>query len=287
MIEQTIVNGLMLGGVYALAAAGFSLVWGVMNIINLSHGSLIMLGAYLTFLLSENFGIDPFLSIPVCMAALFIVGYLLQRGVINFVVRAPVFMTLILTFGIDLVIVNLALVAFSADVRTVTTSYGGANFTIIGVTVPWIRVAILGVALVLTAVTGYILFRTRLGQAIRAVRMDLDAAQLCGVHTATIYAVTFGIGAALAGAAGALIGVVSSITPIMGLSYIAKVFAVAVLGGLGSMVGVVVGGVCLGLFEAFAGVMLGSGYQDMVGYVLLILVLLIKPAGFFGKEYYN
>jgi branched-chain amino acid transport system permease protein len=286
MTEQILVNGLLLGGVYALAAAGFSLVWGVMNIINLSHGSLIMLGAYLTFWLWQILGVDPFLSIPVCVTVLFIFGYLLQRGVINFVVRAPVFMTLILTFGINLIIVNLALVAFTADVRSVTSAYGGVTFELGDVLIPSTYVVIFVVALLLTAGTSLLLLRTRLGQAIRAVRMDADAARLYGARTGSIYAVTFGLGAGLAGAAGALISMVDSITPLMGLSYTAKAFTVTVLGGMGSMLGAMVGGVCLGLIEAFAGTLLGAGYQDMMGYILLIVILIVKPTGLFGKEYY-
>jgi branched-chain amino acid transport system permease protein len=286
MIEQILVNGILLGGVYALAAAGFSLVWGVMNIINLSHGSLIMLGAYLTFWLWQSLGVDPFLSIPVSMIVLFIFGYLLQRGVINFVVRAPVFMTLILTFGINLILVNLALVAFTADVRTVTSPYSGVSLELGDVFVPLIYVTIFVVALLLTAATSLLLLRTRLGQAIRAVRMDSDAARLCGARTGSIYAITFGLGAGLAGAAGALISMVDSITPLMGLSYTAKAFTVTVLGGMGSMIGALVGGVCLGLIESFAATTLGAGYKDLVGYILLIVILIVKPTGLFGKEYY-
>lgn len=286
-MTQVAVNGLLLGGIYALAGVGFALVWGVMNIINIAHGAFVMLGAYIAYWMFVLTGLDPFLAVPLSMASLFLFGYLAQRHVINYVIRAPVFMTLILTLGINMIIVNLARLAFTADVRAVRTDYVGTSIAIGDVRLPLVRVAVFVVAVAIATALSMFLRRARLGQAIRAARMDSDAALLCGVDIGRVYAVTFGISAALAGAAGTLVSTVMAITPEMGLPFLAKAFAVTVLGGMGSVLGAIGGGIALGLIESTAASTLGGGYRDMAGYLVLILVLVIKPTGMFGKEGFN
>jgi branched-chain amino acid transport system permease protein len=286
LLAQALLNGLLLGGIYALVALGFSLVWGVMNVINVSHGAFVMLGAFTTYWLFVGVGLDPFLGAPVAMALMFVLGYLLQKYVINLIVRAPMFMTLILTFGINLVIVNLGIVAWTGDVRSITTGLSGQGVVLGPFVVPYGRAATLLIALLATAALFVFMDRTRTGSAIRATRMDLLAAEGVGIRIDRIYALTFAIGAALAGLAGALISVTLPITPFMGLTYTGKAFVVTALGGLGNMAGALVGGLVLGVAETVGAALLGPGYQDAIGYALLVLILVLRPSGLLGRVGY-
>lgn len=283
---QVIVNAILLGAIYTAVALGFSLVWGVMNLINLCHGSMIMLGAYITFWSFQLYGIDPFYSIPISMLALFVIGYILQKYAINFVVRAPIFMTLVLTFGLDMLIVNIALILWTGNYRSVTTSYSGASLAIGSIVVPTIRLIIFFIAIILTTLLFLFMAKTRTGNAIRATRMDIEAAKLSGIRIDRIYAITYGIGAAIAGGAGALISMTYAISPIMGGSYLGKAFVICALGGLGNLAATMVGGLILAFLENIGAVILGPGYQDAIGLGLLVLILIIRPQGILGKEYY-
>jgi len=282
MLSQVIINGLLKGGLYALMAIGMSLIWGVMNIINIAHGSFIMLGAYLTYWLFVLWGLDPFVSLPLSMAAIFLLGWLLQKYLINLVVRADIFITLLLTFGIELLINNLALVFWSADVRKVQVAYGAANFELLGVTVPGVRLAACGLALLLTAILLYLMNRSRLGRAIRATSQQLEAAQLTGVRVGNIYAVTFGIGCALAAAAGTLWAVLFPIYPTMGGMLTLKSFVVTVIGGLGTMLGPLIGGLSLGVVEALGTNWFGSTFENLISFAIFLAVLILLPRGILG-----
>ena len=202
LIVQVLINGLLLGGLYGIMALGMSLIWGVMNIVNIAHGAMIMLGAYLTFWMFTLWGWDPFLSLPATIVLLFAYGYCLQRFLLNLIVRAQLFLTLLITFGVEVVMVNLVRIAWSSDLRQVTPTYAGANFAVGGVTVPYVRLWVFLTTVILSVAFLLILEKTRLGRAIRATSEELRAARLTGIPVAHIYAVTFGLGAALAGAAG-------------------------------------------------------------------------------------
>jgi branched-chain amino acid transport system permease protein len=280
---QNLVNGILAGGILALVALGFSLVWGIMNIINLAHGSFVMLGAYITYVLYANYHVDPFLSVPIAFGVLYAFGYLVQRYVINFVVRAPVLTTFLLTFGLSLLLINAALLVFHGDSKAVTPAYSGANFALGPVTVPWVKLWTLGVALAITGVLRLWLTRTKMGRAIRATSMDIGAAQLAGVRVAHVYAVVFALGAGLAGAAGALVSLSYSLNPTMGEPFVVKAFVVCVLGGLGSVEGALIGGLLYGVLEAFGSQYVGTGLQDAVALVVLLLVLIFRPTGIMGK----
>ena len=207
---------MLLGGLYGLMALGMALVWGVLNIVNLAHGALIMLGGYCVYFLFVGAHIDPFAALPIAMAVMFCVGYALQRFILNLIIRSAALNTLLITFGLDVVLTYLAQLAFSADFRAINPSYAGANVTVAGVTIPLVRLAVFMVALLLATALWVLLERTRLGRAIRATAQNLTAARLYGVDPARLYAVTFGLGAALAGAAGGLYGMVSQVTPYIG-----------------------------------------------------------------------
>jgi branched-chain amino acid transport system permease protein len=280
---QDLVNGLLAGGIFAVVALGFSLVWGIMNIINLAHGAFVMLGAYTAYVLFTYLHVDPFVSIPFAFAVMFALGYLIQRMVINNVVRAPILTTFLLTFGLSLLIVNCALLVFHGDIKGITTPYSGSNFALGPVTVAWTKLWTLVVALAITALMQAFLTRTRTGRAIRATSMDIGAAQLSGVRVANVYAIVYGLGSGLAGAAGVLISLSYSLQPTMGDPFIIKGFVVCVLGGLGSVQGALVGGLVYGILESFGSQYVGTGLQDAVALVVLLIVLTLRPTGIMGK----
>ncbi len=283
LLAQVLVNGVLLGGLYALMALGLALVWGVLNIVNLAHGALIMLGAYVGYYLFTLLDVDPFIALPIAMVVLFCVGYLLQAGILNLIARAAMFNTLLITFGIDVVLTQLAQMLFSADYRTINPGYAGANFMLFGITLPWVRVLAFAVALLLTLAMWLFLLHTRLGRGIRATAQNLGAARLYGVSPKRIYALTFGIGAALAGGAGDLYGVVSQINPYIGATLTAKSFAIAIIGGLESPLGVVVGGIFLGIVESLTALYIGPTFVDVASFGILVLVLIFRPNGLLGS----
>ncbi len=280
---QILANGILAGGILAVAALGFSLVWGIMNVINLAHGAFLTIGAYLSYVLFANFGIDPFASVPIAFAVMFAFGYLVQRFAINFVVRAPMLTTFLLTFGLSLLLVNAVLLVFHGDSKAVTPAYLGSNFSLGPVTVPWTKLWTLVVALGITGAMALWLGRSKTGRAIRATSMDIGAAQLSGVRVAHVYALVFALGAGLAGAAGVLVGLNQSLNPSMGDPYIIKSFVVCVLGGLGSVEGALAGGLLYGVVEALGSQFVGTGYQDAVALVVLLLVLVVRPRGLLGR----
>jgi branched-chain amino acid transport system permease protein len=285
-LVQLVVLGLLIGGVYVAVGIGFGLVWGVLNIVNLSHGALVIVGSYLTWKLFSSYGLDPFLSLPLDAALLFAIGYALQRLLINHVIRAPLLFTFLLTFGLNLVIINVLLFLFKSDFRSVTPSYAGAGLNLGPLVIPYTRLASLVIALLLAGLLGLILGRTRTGLAIQAVGADRDAAQLVGIDLRHVYALTFGIGAACAGVAGGLITLIQAITPTAGEPYTLEAFVVVILGGLGRVSATVVGGLLFGLVEVFAQSIPGSGsvYANAIAFGLLVLVLVTRPQGLLGRK---
>ncbi len=293
LIGQSVVNVLLLAGVLTVVALGFSIVWGVMNIINLVHGAFIMLGAYVTYLAFALAGIDPFLSIPVSMAIMFGLGYVIQRGTINYVMRAPLLVTFLLSFGLEIIIINLALYVFKGDLRAITTGYSGASITLMSdaasgntIEVPLVRLGAFVIAMLLAYLTNLLMSRTRVGRAIRSTGMDKDAAQLTGVKIGPIYALTFAIGAALAGAAGSLIAMSQSFQPGFGSTYTLRAFVIVVLGGLGSIPAVILGALLFATAEVITGLW-QPGLIQAVTFGLLVVVLIVRPSGIAGKAFYQ
>lgn len=287
LFVQVLVNGLALGGLYACIAAGFSLVWGVLNIINILHGSLIVLGGYLAFFAYQLLGISPFLFSPVAGAFTFALGFLLQRIMINPVMGRPVLITLVLTFGLNLVLDNAMLSLFKADYRKIILQPPLGVFEFGNVIVPADRVYATAVGLLLVGGLWALLRVTQLGRAIVAVRMDRDAAALMGIDVKRTYAIAFAIGTFMAGAAGALLAAIFPISPVSSGGYLGKAFIICVLGGLGSVPGVVVGGFALGIIESFGALALGPENALTVSFVLLLLLLVFRPAGLLGRRGFN
>jgi branched-chain amino acid transport system permease protein len=282
---QLVIIGLLSGGIYVAVGIGFSLVWGVLNIVNLAHGALVIVGGYLTWQLFAAFGLDPFLTLPIDAIALFAFGYAVQRGVINRVIRAPLLFTFLLTFGLNLIAINILLLLFKSDFRSVTPPYSGQGLDFDGIVIPYVRLAALAVALVLAGLLALILNRTRTGLAIQAVAADRDAAQLVGIDLRHLYGVTYGLAAACAGVAGGLIAMIQAITPTAGEPYTLQAFVVVILGGLGRVSATVVGGLAFGLIEAFGQSIPGSGsvFANAIAFGVMVLVLITRPQGLLGR----
>jgi branched-chain amino acid transport system permease protein len=284
---QATLYGLLQGGLLALIAVGFSLVWGVMNVINLAHGAFVLLGAYLAFELNSAIGLDPFLAMLPAAVVLFGAGYLLQRLLINLVVNAPIFITLLLTFGLQLVLVNALIIVFTANYRSIPTGYAADALTLPGdVRLPLGRLIAAALAVALAVGLGYVMRRTRTGLAILATGMDRGAARLMGIKAAHVYALTFGLAAAMAGAAGAAVGAVSTFSPADAGRFTLFSFVAAVLGGLGNMNGALYGGLLLGLVEGWGGQLLPGTLVNAVAFAVLVLVLAIRPQGLAGRAFY-
>lgn len=280
---QILINGILLGGLYGLMALGMGLVWGVLRIVNLAHGALIMLGGYAVYYLYTGAGIDPFAALPIAMLIMFGFGYALQRGLLNLIIRSAMLNTLLITFGFNVVLTYLAQIAFSADFRAINPPYAGNNIQIAGITVPLAQLAAFVIAIALATALGLLLNHTRMGRAIRATAQNLTAARLYGVNPKSVYSITFGIGAALAGASGGLYGVVAQISPYMGAALTAKSFVIAILGGLDSPVGVILGGMLLGVAESLTALYIGPTYTDVISFGLLVLILVSRPSGLFER----
>ncbi|MEI2778558.1 MAG: branched-chain amino acid ABC transporter permease [Tetrasphaera sp.] len=284
---QAIVYGLLQGGVLALVAVGFSLVWGVMNVVNLSHGAFVILGAYVSLLLKDHLGLDPFIGMIGAAVALFCFGYLVQRFLINLVVNGPIFITLLLTFGLELLLVQGMNLAFSANYQAIATSYAGNSISIGSVQVPLGRLFACLLAIAITVALVFVMNRTRIGLAIMATGMDRGAARLMGIRARHVYALTFGIAAALAGIAGTMIGMIDTFNPAAAGRFTLLSFVIAVLGGLGNMYGALAGGLLIGLVQALGGYYLPGTWVNALAFLVLILVLMFRPAGLVGRAFYS
>ena len=280
MLAQVVVSGILSGALYAMVALGLALIFGVMRIINVAHGPLLMLGAYATFFLYSALGINPYLTVPVSMLVLFAVGLLLERTLVFRVVDAPELSSLLLTFGISIALVNLAQLLFTSDLRSV--EYLTGSWVVGPLALSKARVVAFTVASALTGLSFLFLQRTRLGKAIRATSQNREVAMVCGIDVQRIHLVTFGLSAALAGAGGALIAVIVAIQPEMGQIWTFKSFLVIVLGGAGNYPGALLGGILLGLIEQLASLFLTTQLSEVVAYVLLVLILLVRPQGLLG-----
>jgi branched-chain amino acid transport system permease protein len=281
---QALINGVMLGGFYASMMLGFSVIWGVMGVINLAHGEMIMMGAYITWVLNENFGIDPFVALLVVMPVMFVFGYVLQYILINRIVDRPMLVSLLVTFGLSIMIANAAKLIFTADPRLTDTTFGGA-WTVGNVTFPVTKTMIMGVALVIMVSLHLFLQRTRTGKAIRAAAQNKQAARIVGIDINKIYAITFGICIAITGAAGALISPTQAVFPFMGPPLTLRAFTITALAGLGSIPGALFGGIVLGVIESMIGVYvsgIGTNLAIIASFALLVIILMTRPQGLFG-----
>lgn len=284
---QSLTFGLLVGALYGLAAAGLSLVFGVMKVLNVAHGDLLMLGGYGSFWLFSLYGIDPFVSLLIVGPLLFAIGIALHLGLFNRLTRfdeeSKIKNSLLIGFGLALVLQNLAIRLWTADERSITTLYSGVVARLGPVSLPLNRVATLAVAVGVIVAVHLFLTRTYVGKSIRATAEDWQAATLVGIDVRRAYLIAFALGTALAGIAGTLVTVGYAVAPGIGLQWTLKALVVVVLAGLGSVFGTFVGGLLLGLAEATSVWFVGGAYREVVGLVLFVLVLLARPQGLFGR----
>jgi len=290
-LAQFIVNGLLVGALFAAVAVGFALIWGVVDIINLAHGEMVMLGGYTAYwaltLATGSAGgslLVVLATLPVVVAVLFGVGYLLQRTLVRRVMGTDVFLTLLVTFGASIAIQQLAIRAWSANSRTIQVEFADPSFVVVGLIVPKMKlVAFLG-ALALTGLLWVFLQRSRTGRAVRAVSQNPEAAALVGIDVEHTRATTFGISSAIAGAVGVFVATILRIEPQMGLIYTLKSFVIVVFGGVGSIPGALLGGLLLGSVEETVAGLFSSQWTLAVSFSLLIVLLVVLPNGLFGQE---
>jgi len=282
-LVQTLINGILQGGVYAAAAVGLSLIFGVSGILNAAHGELVMLGAFATYWLFTLYHIDALLTLPISFGLLFALGWALQYFVLNRTLGRPILLSLLVTFGISLILVNVALRLWSGDHRMMRIPYFEHSLILGPFIVPLSRVVACVVGVGMVAGLSWLLAATRLGRMIRATAQDGEMARMLGVNPRTVYAITFGLGAGVSGVAGSLVAFYTPVEPNMGLTYTLFAFAVVVLGGLGYTAGVIWGGLTLGIAQALTETYLEAGLSLLVAFALLYGILRFMPAGIMGK----
>lgn len=281
---QVVVSGILTGGVYAIVGIGLSLIFGVMRVVNFAHGEFLALGMYAALLLFGRWHVDPYLAILAIFPLSLVLGYLTERVFIAPIARAPEHSSILMTVGIGLVISNLLLFGFGAQPESIYTSYSTATLHVGGVTFS-LPLSVSFVITVAVIVGLYLMLtRTEIGRAMRATAQNRDAAELVGVNSAHTRGVAFGIGAAMATLAGTLLLPVLYVVPTIGGVFTLKAFVVTVLGGMGNVVGAIGGGVILGVTESLGATYISSGYRDAFGLIAFLLVLLLKPAGLFGRS---
>jgi branched-chain amino acid transport system permease protein len=283
ILLPAIVNGLTMGAVYALVALGLTLIYGVLHIINFAHGSLLMVGLYGTYLL-HRVGIDPYVALVVMVPALFLLGYVLQWSVIGRASHGSDQNVLLVTLGASIVIENFALYVFTADTHTVETPYAAQMIDLDIALVPLPRLIAFGAALALAALLWFLIARTDLGRAIRAVAKERQGARLVGIDVDHIFAMSFGIGTACLGAAACLLLPMFYVSPHVGHVFVLVAFTVVVLGGMGSFSGALFGGLLIGVTESVGGLLLGESLGQIGIFLIFIATLMFRPSGLFGSR---
>jgi len=280
MLGQVVASGLLAGALYGMVALGLGLIFGVMRVINIAHGTLLTLGAYTTFWWFHLLGVNPYLSLLLSMPLMFLLGFVLQRVLVARVVDAPELSSLLLTFGISIALVNGTRLAFTSNLRSVEFLTG--SIVLGGIALSKSRLIAFGFAVVITALAYWVLQKTKFGKAIRATSQGRELAMVCGVNVPRVHLYAFGLASALAAAGGSLVAVMVAIQPEMGQVYTFKSFLVIVLGGAGNYPGALLGGLLLGLVEQLSSLLLTTQVSEAVAYVLLVLVLLLRPQGLLG-----
>lgn len=284
IVLPSIVNGLMFGAVYALVALGLTLIYGVLHIINFAHGALLMLALYAVYFMLEKAGIDPYVAIIVMVPGSFAVGYLLYRGVIGRLSHGRDENILLVTLGLAVIMENAALFFFTADTQTIVRpyTYEMLDFGFVLLSVP--KAVSFLAALLVCLVLWLVMTKTDLGRAIRAVAKERHGARLVGIDVENVFAISYGIGVACLGAAACLLLPIFYVTPTTGHVFVVIAFTIVVLGGMGSFVGALVGGLIIGVTESLGGLFLGESLGQIGISLIFILILLLKPTGLFGAR---
>ena len=284
IIGAAVINGILMGGIYTLVASGLTLIYGVLHIINFAHGSLLMVAMFGVFYLVTKLGMDPYVSLIVTMPAMFAMGYVLYKYLIGKLSYGKDENILLITLGLSIVIENLALMFFSGDSRTISMSYSDKMFEVGPLLVGLPKVISFVASMVMCALLGIFITKTDTGRAIRAVAKERMGARLVGIDVDKVFAISFGLGMATLGAAASLLMPIFYISPTTGHVFVMVAFTVVVLGGMGSFLGAVVGGLIVGLTESFGGLYLGESLGQIGISLIFILILLFRPSGLFGDK---
>ena len=284
ILFPSVLNGITTGAVYALIALGLTLIYGVLHIINFAHGASLMVALYGVYMLKEHFGVDPYMALPIMVPAMFVLGYALQRGVINRASHGKDENILLVTLGISIVLENLALLFFKSDTRTIETAYTLTTVEIGPAFIALPKLVSFAGALVVSAVLLLIVQKTDLGRAIRAVSKEKQGARLMGIDVDHVYAMCFGLGLASLGAEACFLMPAYYVNPQVGNGFVLVAFTIVVLGGMGSFAGALLGGLLIGVVESLGGLLLGESLGQVGIFVIFIAVLLLRPQGFFGAK---
>ncbi|WP_408593731.1 branched-chain amino acid ABC transporter permease [Limnohabitans sp.] len=284
ILFASVLNGITTGAVYALIALGLTLIYGVLHIINFAHGASLMVALYGVYFLKEKLGIDPYLALPIMVPAMFVLGYVLQRGVINRASHGKDENILLVTLGLSIILENLALLFFKSDTRNIETAYTLTTVNIGPAMIALPKLVSFVGALVVSAVLLAVMRYTDLGRAIRAVAKEKHGARLMGIDVDHVYAMCFGIGLACLGAAACFLLPAYYVNPLVGSGFVLVAFTIVVLGGMGSFVGALVGGLLIGVVESIGGLYLGESLGQVGIFAIFIAVLLFRPQGLFGAR---
>ena len=284
IIGAAVINGILMGGIYTLVASGLTLIYGVLHIINFAHGSLLMVAMFGVFYLVTKLGVDPYLSLFITMPTMFVMGYVLYKYFIGKLSYGKDENILLITLGLSIVIENLALMFFTGDSRTISMSYSDKMFEVGPLLVGMPKVISFIAAMVMCGLLGIFITKTDTGRAIRAVAKERMGARLVGIDVDKVFAISFGLGMATLGAAASLLMPIFYVSPTTGHVFVMVAFTVVVLGGMGSFLGAVVGGLIVGLTESFGGLYLGESLGQIGISLIYILILLFRPSGLFGDK---
>jgi len=283
IFAQAIVDGLLMGSLYALIAIGLAMIWGIVEIMNFAHGEFLMIASFLSYFLFIYLGIDPLISIPLAFLTTFGLGYLVQKGIINRILEAPFLTQIFATFALLLIIRNGFFVAFGPDIRSATTWYSEATIDLYGIKISIVKLFATTIVIIATILLHLFLTRTYLGTAMRALSQDKTAAQLMGIDIKKVYAIAFGLGAGLAGIGGALLTSFYYVFPEMGVPFTLIAFISVVLGGFGNILGPAIGAVIIGVLQSIGALIMTPSMKDILVYIVFLAILLIKPTGIFSR----
>jgi branched-chain amino acid transport system permease protein len=280
---QYLINGLIIGGAYALIGLGLTLVLGIMNVVNFAHGEMYMLGAYFLFTFFTKMGMNFYLAMLLAIVAVMLLGFAYERSILKPLRTRSIETVMLAMIGFSLLIQNIAMLIWTPVPEAIKSPFPLTAYTLAGLYFLPQRIMVIVVAFLLVILTHLLLKKTKIGKAMRATFQDLEAAALMGIKIDRIYSFTFVLGVGLAAAAGTLLGPIFTVHPYIGNLANAKAFVIVIIGGLGSFPGAITAGLLLGVFESLGAGYISSGYQDAIGFILLILILIYRPTGLYGK----
>lgn len=279
---QILINGLLLGGIYAIISIGLTLIFGVVRVINFAHGEFLMISMYISYFSHSIFGLNPYLSLLINVPLMFFIGMATDQAIIRPLRNAPPYMQIFATVGLSIVLINLTLFLFTGDYRAINMPFAKRLIQVGSISFSYARVIIFSASIAASLLIYLFLRNTDIGKQIRAIAQDRTAAKLMGIKLNRIYMITFGIGSALVGLAGGLLTPIYYVFPFVGFYFVLTAFVVVVLGGMGNMMGAFLGGLIIGMVDALSGYYIEPSLKEVVYYIIFLLVLIFRPSGLLG-----